>query len=581
MSDEQRSLLDGGVNGGHEGLSKSGARANGYSPMVAYAFTVNMIIGAGILGLPFAFYNGGVVLSIILLFIASFLCFVTLCFLIEACARAEAFADTLDGFAEPMAINDRNDSEHAALVRPAASSATNRLSSHGTFSSSYSARLAASNSAVSSAQAAEELAMVQERMTIGYSGRKFEVSELCGLFLAIYVEPSSWWARFADANGFIHPVRRFYELSIFLYNCGAMWLYSSIFASALSVVIPLTFLSGYHSVQPDIGTVCQTVTSSGADAYCVHAYYFFLALYATIMIPIVCLDLTAQRKLQMSLTLFAFFCMIVMIITVLVAVDHAPYSTALPNVSTSAPYFDTSRLFEISGFGKIFTTAIVAQVAHPGAPGFVVLVRDKMKTRRIFGAALSSTFLFYALLSALCAMYFSDSVQSVVTLNWKTYSGEASTGESTPVWAQVVSYLIVLFPTITVSAAFPLYAISLAESLANAAPASLLQKISRKKLNYVLRISLALLAIGGAALVRDVSKVLEFEGLFGFVLAFFAPCLLQYFSKRVCIRRFGPAAEKTPYSWHFSHDGYAIGIMVVTFGCFVYSLYTVILDYSS
>lgn len=532
-SDTSSSSAQSHLSNNENGEDLKSLRTKGYSPLVAYAFTVNMIIGAGILGLPNAFYNGGVILSIILLCIATCLCLITMTYLVEACARAEAFIETYTSSdssssnkfsstsADSFAIND---SSSLLPVAPA----SNRLTTSGSFSST------ASN---------DDYTTIQDKFIIGTSGRKFEVNELCGIFLAIKVKPDSWWNRFADDKNNIYFAKRFYEVALFLYNCGAMWLYSSIFASSLSVVIPLTFLSNYDAAigsgtanSTDIGTVCQNVTSSSALSYCVDAYYLFLVLFALIMIPVACMDLTAQRKLQISLTGFAFTCMIIMIITVLVALDKTPYAADLPNVSSSAPFLDTSRLFEKDGFGKIFTTAIVSQVAHPGAPGFVVLVREKQKTRRIFGAALFSTFLFYALLSTLCCMYFSDRVQSVVTLNWKTYSGESLDG-STPVWASIISYLIVMFPTITVSAAFPLYTISLAESLVNSVPVSLSSKISPKVLKYGFRIILTVFPIGGAALVRDVSKVLEFEGLCGFILAFFAPCLLHYFSKKISVNR--------------------------------------------
>jgi hypothetical protein len=77
-------------------------------PGVAYAFTLNMIIGCGksqtgevfdvlvpttlpsqgVLGLPFAFYHGGVVMSAILLGVLSILAFSTMMFVVETLVSA-------------------------------------------------------------------------------------------------------------------------------------------------------------------------------------------------------------------------------------------------------------------------------------------------------------------------------------------------------------------------------------------------------------------------------------------------------------------------------------------------------------
>ncbi len=63
---------------------------------VAFAFSVNYVIGLGVLSMPYAVSNSGIALSIIALLFATFLCLLTAFFLFEVLARAEGLK--LDGF---------------------------------------------------------------------------------------------------------------------------------------------------------------------------------------------------------------------------------------------------------------------------------------------------------------------------------------------------------------------------------------------------------------------------------------------------------------------------------------------------
>jgi len=62
----------------------------GFSPLIAVCFTVNYLVGTGFLTLPWAFVQGGLILSTILLLVATGISDVAKDFLLEAMARAEA-----------------------------------------------------------------------------------------------------------------------------------------------------------------------------------------------------------------------------------------------------------------------------------------------------------------------------------------------------------------------------------------------------------------------------------------------------------------------------------------------------------
>lgn len=58
-----------------------------YSPLVAYFFTVNYILGVGCLGIPYAFQSSGVVLASILIIVVSCVSYITVMFVAEASHR--------------------------------------------------------------------------------------------------------------------------------------------------------------------------------------------------------------------------------------------------------------------------------------------------------------------------------------------------------------------------------------------------------------------------------------------------------------------------------------------------------------
>jgi hypothetical protein len=65
----------------------------GFSPFVAFCFTLNYILGTGFLTIPWAFVQSGVVLSTILMILSAIASDIAKDFMLEAMARAEAMLD--------------------------------------------------------------------------------------------------------------------------------------------------------------------------------------------------------------------------------------------------------------------------------------------------------------------------------------------------------------------------------------------------------------------------------------------------------------------------------------------------------
>lgn len=164
--------------------------AHKYGTFTAYCFSVNYVLGVGILGIPWGFVKAGLVLSPLVLLVVSILSFVTVIFVLDTMARAQAL------FA-PAAVAD---------VR-STPSCTQALCAPLTASQLDDGLLNEPVAAVG--RGSGDFAL---------GAHKYEMNELVGLFLG-------------------RSAQRCYELTVALYLVGALWSYSSVFASYVAPLL--------------------------------------------------------------------------------------------------------------------------------------------------------------------------------------------------------------------------------------------------------------------------------------------------------------------------------------------------------
>jgi amino acid permease len=63
-----------------------------FTPMHTYFYYINSIMGSGFLAMPWAFQMSGNILTLIMLWVFTFLAYFYACILIEAMSRAEAIS---------------------------------------------------------------------------------------------------------------------------------------------------------------------------------------------------------------------------------------------------------------------------------------------------------------------------------------------------------------------------------------------------------------------------------------------------------------------------------------------------------
>jgi len=119
-------------------------------------------------------------------------------------------------------------------------------------------------------------------------------------------------------------------------------------------------------------------------------------------------------------------------------------------------------------------TQFSVRLTSQGVPTLLHMLRKKRKARFVFSVSLFYTFSMYVILCLSTSIFFGPSISPIVTLNWERYSGGAKHGTAIPWWASGLSYMVLLFPVVSVSAAFPLQLVVISGEIMQAFPCRLM-----------------------------------------------------------------------------------------------------------
>jgi len=86
---------------------------NQYTPLVAYSFTVNYILGVGSLAIPYAVYRAGIVLGIFMIVSISYISYMTIMWICEVCQRVRELDRKNE---ETKLLNDPSDFPELTLI---------------------------------------------------------------------------------------------------------------------------------------------------------------------------------------------------------------------------------------------------------------------------------------------------------------------------------------------------------------------------------------------------------------------------------------------------------------------------------
>ena len=530
-------------------MNREGQRAPAAGGSVtAYAFTLNYIFGAGVLSLPFTIAKAGVIASAVFMVFTALISSMTMIWLTEVCGRAEGLTrhkeereleSTSNSPVRTEFIADRPENRGIQLFR--------------------------------------------------ISSRRLEINQISTLILG-------YWP------GIV------YSVSIFCYGVGSMWFYAVIFARSLTETLPLSLFvkEGDHC---DLSMPLHLSSTE-----CHNTYTLYLGIFLSLTMFASLFELAEQKKLQTGLSILAVSCICVMITSLIVeAVQHPYVVNTLPSPSPSSPSASSlytpspssnasnasnasavlatavhaaagaaSNLLQqheppvigisIKDFGGAFMNFVFAFMAHGGVPGLVQLMDKKEQAPKTFIGAMLTACLIYLTLGTVAALFFGlgpDGIKSLITLDWYNYNGSNDPAFAGNIFTKGLSYLVRLYPCVSVTSAYVLYADLLASSMR----VLIFDKPDRQLIKVGSRWFMIWLTIALAAVMIKIDVIVGICGLFGINLVMIFPALLQMYSKKQCDALFGRST--TPFSCHFSDNAYAYFMLlfaVGTSGLGVYSL---------
>eukprot|EP01029_Cantina_marsupialis_P005804 TRINITY_DN163010_c0_g1_i1.p1 TRINITY_DN163010_c0_g1~~TRINITY_DN163010_c0_g1_i1.p1 ORF type:complete len:525 (+),score=85.41 TRINITY_DN163010_c0_g1_i1:54-1628(+) len=182
-----------------EEKSNEEKRAGNFSFLTGICFSVNNIVGSGVLSTPYAFNTAGYMVSLVMLLVVTFFCDLSKTFQLESMARAEGKMDY--------------EKHRSPVHQPLLSSKDKK-----TYIQSFS----------TASRASFDSRMLYPDPNFAIKLRKFELTELCYMF--------------GGASAKI-----MFILSISANLLGSLWAYSSIFSQAFEEYSPLSFFGNkYH-----------------------------------------------------------------------------------------------------------------------------------------------------------------------------------------------------------------------------------------------------------------------------------------------------------------------------------------------
>jgi amino acid permease len=556
-----------------ESFSQSG----GYTPLICYFFTINYILGVGCLGIPYAFLQSGVFLGSIMIVLLSFVAYITVLWVAETGHRdiqlrkfgrerspglySHRFRKKQDYSSEKM-LTIRSHGLSLDASDPTASIALTEFSalqSNLSNSSSYTSPDKRSNLIASEP-----------------APRNFEEeSEVLELVL-----------RFLGPRG-----KLFYQSALMMLMFVGLIAYVQVFVN--------TFAS---QLWPGIDTFIPSL------------------LFGLVAVPLSCVDLAEQISVQVLMSILRFLSLGILLMGTLVAVYVNPSVDSFTLPSYSSPsHSETAGLnnsgqslpmFELHGFGLMFTTAIFSQLFQHSVPGLIRPLSPETKGQApaIFGLALITTGAIYITTGVTCVYYFGPLVNQAINLNFVGFDwGAGQIHFLGHVCIKAMAMTVVLFPALDTLSVFPLIANTLGNNFHAAFPhahkhvsknmkaclsASMIDAIVKatssseymspreamQQLTARLwRLAAAVPPIVLSMFIANLSLTLQVAGVCGILVALVTPALLQMYSlEQLCdvpCKISGTPRlyiQQNPYATVFSQVEYTYAVLcLATFALWV------------
>ena len=230
--------------------------------------------------------------------------------------------------------------------------------------------------------------------------RKFEISELCEIFVHRYVKYA-------------------YLVLLSIYSFMAAWSFSTVAGSAWAVNIPFQNFGGAEKCEQD--AFLHNLLPHGG---CLYAYYFCLFLFAIIVVTLSMFDLKEQAMVQLVLGLLRFITVGIIVLFCIVRLiqggDACMEELHITNRTTPVNIGMRFTVFRFDPKGWVLGIPLFtyAFLFHTGISTLTHPIKQKAYLHWLLVAMFLAALLSYAALGVVVPLWFRASIQETCTLNW-------------------------------------------------------------------------------------------------------------------------------------------------------------------
>ncbi|XP_005191156.2 transmembrane protein 104 homolog isoform X1 [Musca domestica] len=545
-----------GSSGSNAGVN---SQAASYPTWIGFIFVFNLIVGTGALTLPGVFAKAGWLLSLIVILLLAVISYITVTFIIEAMASANAVKtwQNLQVLKRSYDFDSREDVRGNSL---AVESETDVETDDPT------AALLSHQQQVDASARLERMPIYAQHSTLQYYtlDEKFELGEMATLF-------------FNDVG------RVLFYLCISIYLYGDLSIYSAAVAKSLRDLFcdhpNATTPSNYTSLDFELESswnlsAANNETDEDAIKLCwqnntlsrLTVYRLFLVGFICLFGPFAAFSVQKTKYLQIITVIFRWCAFLLMI------------SLALKLLITDGAKGHPVSM-NIYGIPALFGACVYSFMCHHSLPSLLAPIRDKMAVGRILCADYLVICLFYLLL-AMTGIFAFDRLEDLYTLNFipdqtddHSFAAELLVG---------IDYFLALFPVFTLSASFPIIAITLRNNLL-----TLCLDTSRiESYNYfVRRILFPMLTVippfAITYFTESLTSLVAFTGSYaGAAIQYIIPIALVYYARNTCRELLGSGVVNDFHS-PFRSPYWLVFVLLWSLGCISLVTLNFFLDVSS
>ncbi|XP_034472614.1 transmembrane protein 104 homolog [Drosophila innubila] len=454
-----------------------------YSNLVGFIFIFNLIVGTGALTLPGVFARAGWALSLVVILLLAIISYMTVTFVIEAMACANAIKNW-----QNLQVLRRSRNSHSE------------------------------NENDQENEELETVPLMNSSTEFQYYQltHKFELGEMATLF-------------FNDFG------------RILFYMCFIIYLYGnlSIYSAAVSRSLRDVICEHDHSNSSDI-SILESKSLYGAGNFksnettaCwkdreitrLSMYRLILIGFISIFGPLVLFGIQKTKYLQMLTAAFRWMAFTFMIcISIKLLITDGAKGHPVP--------------INIYGVPPLFGACVYSFMCHHSLPGLLAPLRNKSKVSQILSYDYILICMFYIVL-AMTGIFAFKHVEDLYTLNFLPYQVESKDFLSGLYIG--IDYFLSLFPVFTLSTSFPVIALTLKNNLQILFLDMSQYESYNKFIRLILFPLMTILPSFCVAYITDsLSTLVAFTGSYaGAGIQYVIPVFLLYFSRRTCTELLG------------------------------------------